>query len=191
MNSHCVWQCSTVTLNSRCVWQRSTVTLNSHCVWQRSTVTLNSHCVWQHSTVTVNSHCVWQHSTVTLNSCISSKGNVTNLLDAAGLYCLSGIQTVAQNVGLWLLLSCYSKAISITLNSIMTSAQRVDHLWEVVVQLGGRSDYWVLHHSRICWHLLYAVTLFYLYSVLRLFRMMAVVQCWLLFQSAVSWGQHI
>jgi hypothetical protein len=103
--------------------------------------------------------CVWQRSTVTV---YCSTGNVTNLHDATGLYSVSGIQTVAQNVGLRLLLSCYSTASSITLNSIMTSAQRVDHLWEVVVQLNGRSEYWVLHHSRICWHLLYAVTLFYL-----------------------------
>jgi len=38
------------------------------------------------------------------------------------------MQTVAQNVGLWLLLHCYCGAISSTLNSIMTSAQCVDHL---------------------------------------------------------------
>ena len=113
--------------------------------------------------------CVWQCRIVTLNSCISSKGNVTKFLDATRLYSLSGIQTVAQNVGLWLLLSCYCRAISITLNSIMTSAQRVDHLWEVVVQLGGRSNYWVLHHSRICWHLLYAVTLFYVTTHITLY----------------------
>lgn len=106
--------------------------------------------------------CVWRCRNVTLNSCISSNGYVNNFLDATRLYSLSCMQTVAQNVGLWLLLSCYCRAISSTLNSIMTSAQHVDRLWEVVVQLGGRSDYWVLHHSRICWHLLYAVTLFYL-----------------------------